>query len=88
MLRDSSKEELDYFAHMARWTMDYMDHEYKLETYAPEVTGEMVDAGLLHLYEYHPDRGVGDVETVTLIFLSMLHASSTPQPERQSSTEE
>ena len=35
------------------------------------VTPEMIEAGLAHLYRYHPDRGVGDAETVTKIFQAM-----------------
>lgn len=35
------------------------------------VTEEMLNAGLSHLYHYHPDRGVSDEETVRRIFRSM-----------------
>jgi hypothetical protein len=36
-----------------------------------EVTPEMIEAGLLHLYRYHPEHGVPDVETVTRIYRAM-----------------
>ena len=36
-----------------------------------EITPEMIEAGLMHLYRYHPDTGVGDKETVVRIFVAM-----------------
>jgi hypothetical protein len=39
------------------------------------ISPEMVEAGLSHLYLYHPDRGVSDEETVKKIFEAMLYAS-------------
>ena len=36
-----------------------------------EVTPEMIEAGVLHLYRYHPETGLGDEETVTRIFRAM-----------------
>ena len=37
-----------------------------------EITPEMIDAGLEHLYRYHHDRGVNDEDTVKFIFQAML----------------
>ena len=36
-----------------------------------EITPEMIESGLVHLYRYHPDRGVSDEDTVRMIFLEM-----------------
>lgn len=36
-----------------------------------EITPEMIEAGLRHLYWYHPDRGVDEEETLVRIFSSM-----------------
>lgn len=36
-----------------------------------EVTPEMIDAGLVHLYRYHPENGVGDAETIIAIYRAM-----------------
>ena len=49
---------------------------------AIEVTPEMIEEGLLHLYRWHPDTGVGDEDTVTRIFFAMLSRlpPSTMQP--------
>ncbi len=38
------------------------------------VTLAMVEAGAVHLFRYHPDRGVSAEETVGRIFLAMLRA--------------
>jgi len=37
-----------------------------------EVTPEMIEAGLPHLYRYHPERGVDEEETIIRIFRAML----------------
>lgn len=37
-----------------------------------EITPAMIEAGLGHLYRYHPDRGVDAEDTVGLIFQLML----------------
>lgn len=37
-----------------------------------EVTPAMIEAGLTHLYRYHPDRGVGAEETVARILQDTL----------------
>ena len=42
-----------------------------LEVQEIEVTPEMIEAGVLHLYRYHPETGVDDEETVTRIFQAM-----------------
>lgn len=52
------------------------------------VTPEMIEAGCMHLYRYHPDTGVGDEDTVTRIFrkmylLSPSHASSVRRPKEE-----
>ena len=39
-----------------------------------EITPEMVEAGLPHLYRYHPDRGADDDESVRAIYTAM-HAA-------------
>ncbi len=36
-----------------------------------EVTPEMIEAGVLPLYHYHPETGVDDEETVIRIFRAM-----------------
>ena len=36
-----------------------------------EITPEVIEVGVLHLYRYHPDRGVIDEETVRMIFQEM-----------------
>lgn len=36
-----------------------------------EVTPEMAEAGLLHLYRYHPETGVDDEDTVVAIYRAM-----------------
>lgn len=43
---------------------------------SPEIviTAEMIEAGLHHLFAFHPERGVGDDETVRRIFAAMLSA--------------
>lgn len=45
------------------------------ESHESEISREMIEAGLLHLYRYHPDTGVDDEETVRRIFLAMLDAA-------------
>ena len=45
-----------------------------------EITPEMIEAGLLHLYSWHPDTGVGDEETVKRIFREMLRLSAGRLP--------
>lgn len=39
-----------------------------------EVTPEMIEAGVVHLYRYHPDRGLTDEEAVKAIFSAMMGA--------------
>ena len=39
------------------------------------VTPEMIEAGVIPLYQYHPETGVGDEETVVTIFREMYRAS-------------
>jgi hypothetical protein len=36
-----------------------------------EITPAMIEAGLEHLYRYHPDIGVSDEDSVGLIFQAM-----------------
>jgi len=48
-----------------------------------EVTPAMIEAGVAHLYRYHPDRGVSDEETVRLIFQAMLSCSRRSPLERE-----
>jgi hypothetical protein len=47
-----------------------------------EITPAMIEAGLEHLYHYHPETGVSDEETVVNIFMAMtalsLHAHGAP----------
>ena len=43
---------------------------------AVEVTSEMIEAGLRHLYKYDPEWGANETDTVTRIFLAMLRASA------------
>jgi len=50
------------------------------ESHESEISREMIEAGLLHLYRYHPDTGVDDEETVRRIFLAMLDAAQS-EPE-------
>lgn len=45
-----------------------------------EITPEMIEAGLPHLYRYHPDRGVSDEESVKAIFRAMCEARSVKDP--------
>lgn len=47
-----------------------------------EITSEMMEAGLAHLYRYHADRGVDDEETVRRVFQAML--SARPSSRRES----
>jgi hypothetical protein len=49
-----------------------------------EVTPEMMDAGLTHLFRFHPDRGIGAEETVRGIWREMSRcARSDPRPDIQ-----
>jgi hypothetical protein len=53
-----------------------------------EITAEMIECGLAHLYRYHPERGVSDEETVRKIFLEMCRLLPppfvvTPQPREE-----
>jgi hypothetical protein len=36
-----------------------------------EITLAMIEAGLPHLYRYHPDKGMDDEETVEAIYWTM-----------------
>lgn len=47
---NSTEDDREYFARMVKWTIDY---HLKLENSTIAVTGEMVEEGLMHLYEYH-----------------------------------
>jgi hypothetical protein len=48
-----------------------------------EPTEEMIEAGLPHLYRYHPDRGVNAEETVLRILRSVLNVGRAPVRRRQ-----
>lgn len=44
-----------------------------------EVTPAMIEAGVMHLYAYDPEKGVDDEETVIRIYRAMCAASSCPE---------
>jgi hypothetical protein len=44
------------------------------------VTPQMVEAGLVHLLAFHPDRGVRAEESVRRIFLAMASACPLTRP--------
>ncbi len=61
---------------MALERLEKIEAEVRVEKVAPadlihDVTPEMIEAGLPHLYRYHPDRGVEAEETVTRIYRAM-----------------
>ena len=43
-----------------------------------EITPEMIEAGLEHLYRYHPDSGVNDTDTVVAILRVFSAALNDP----------
>ena len=47
----------------------------KSHAFESEIPREVIEAGLLHLYLYHPEHGVSDEDTVRRIFLAMLDVS-------------
>ena len=49
------------------------------------VTPEMIEAGLLHLYAYHPEYGVNDEQTVIRIYSAMRRLASETPPATSSS---
>lgn len=40
-----------------------------------QITPAMIEAGVEHLYRYHPDRGVNAERTVSAIFFAMLRVA-------------
>jgi hypothetical protein len=52
------------------------DAHYSGQPPATEPTPEMLDAGLSHLYRYHPEHGVSDEDTIKNIFAAMLAAKT------------
>lgn len=44
-----------------------------------KVTPEMIEAGLPHLYRYHPDRGVDAEDSVKAIFVEMYRVARCEQ---------
>lgn len=64
--------------------MHFTDHDPKGSS-APtgrlpteiEITPEMIEAALPHLYRYHPESGVSEEETVRQILLAALAAKQS-----------
>lgn len=46
------------------------------------LTPEMIEAGLIHLYRYHSERGVSDEETVKAIYRAMRSFEPKNRPEQ------
>lgn len=49
---------------------------------APEITPAMIEAGMLHIYRFHRDRGVDAEELVENIFRAMWAARPTCRSEQ------
>lgn len=49
-----------------------------LENQEIEITPEMIEAALPHLYRYYPESGVSDEDTVAAIYRAMRYRARRP----------